>query len=102
MTSTERAALRAHLLATGLAGETRTTRENTVANAEKLAAGDPDKFLGVGPRDRDAVAVMKAVAELCGCSESLAERAGGGVINPDLVLDALTLMGDRLDHAARR
>ena len=77
MTPEQRRSLRAHLLASGIAGETATTRENTVANAEKLAEGDPDKHLGVGARGRDAPGVMEAVAALCGCSASLDERAGG-------------------------
>ena len=99
MTPEERRALRAHLLASGIAGETATTRENTVANAEKLAGGDPDKSLGIGARGRDAKAVMQAVADLCGCSPSLEERTGGGVIDPDLVLDALEELGNRLARA---
>ena len=57
MTPEQRRSLRAHLLASGIAGETATTRENTVANAEKLAEGDPDKHLGVGARGRDAPGV---------------------------------------------
>ena len=93
--------MRAHLLASGIAGETATTRENTVANAEKLAEGDPDKHLGVGARGRDARGVMVAVAALCGCSASLDERVGGGVIDPDLVLDALDAVGGRLARAVR-
>jgi hypothetical protein len=99
MTPEERRLLRAHLLASGIAGETATTRENTVANAEKLAGGDPDKALGIGARGRDARAVMQAVAELCGCSPSLTERSGGGVIDPDLVLNALEELGTRLARA---
>jgi len=101
MTPEQRRSLRAHLLASGIAGETATTRENTVANAEKLAEGDPDKHLGVGARGRDAPGVMEAVAALCGCSASLDERAGGGVIDPDLVLDALDALGGRLARAVR-
>lgn len=99
MTPEERRSLRAHLLASGIAGETATTRENTVSNAEKLASGDPDKFLGIGARGRDAADVMQAVAELCGCSPSLTERTGGGVIDPDLVLDALDELAARLARA---
>jgi hypothetical protein len=102
MTPEERRVLRAHLLASGIAGETATTRENTVANAEKLAGGDPDKFLGIGARGRDAAAVMQAVSELCGCSPALTERAGGGVIDPDLVLDALDELGSRLARSVER
>src|SRR5260221_10656041 len=99
MTPAQRESLRAYLLSSGIAGETATTRENTVSNAEKLAAGDPDKFLGIGARGRDAAGVMQAVAGLCGCSPSLTERSGGGVIGPDLVLDALDALGDRLARA---
>jgi len=102
MTPEERRSLRAHLLASGIAGETATTRENSVANAEKLAAGDPDKALGIGARGRDAAEVMDAVAALCGCSPSLDERTGGGVIDPDLVLDALDNLASRLGDAVRR
>src|SRR5258707_11717758 len=99
MTPEQRRFLRAHLLSSGIAGETATTRENTVSNAEKLAAGDPDKFLGIGARGRDAAGVMQAVAELCGCSPLLSERTGGGVIEPDLVLDALGELASRLMRA---
>lgn len=100
MTPSERAALRAHFLATGIAGETRTTRDNCVANAIKLADGDPDKRLGIGARGRDAAQVMAAVADLCGCSPDLRERAGGGVIDPDRTLDAIEALGERLARAA--
>jgi hypothetical protein len=89
VTPDERASLRAHLLATGMAGDTLTTRENSVANAEKLAEGDPDKHLGIGARGRDSAAVLAAVADLCGCSASLDERDGPGVIHPDRTLDGL-------------
>lgn len=102
MTPDQRRNLRAHLLSSGIAGDTATTRENTVSNAEKLAAGDPDKALGIGARGRGAAAVMEAVAALCGCSPSLEEREGPGVIDPDLVLDSIERLGERLARAARR
>ena len=60
MTPSQRRSLRAHLLASGIAGETATTRENAVSNAEKLAARDPDKHLGIGARGRDDVTVVVA------------------------------------------
>src|SRR5579864_1154866 len=100
MTPEQRRFLRAHLLSSVIGGETATTRENTVSNAEKLAAGDPDKSLGIGARGRDAQGVMDAVAALCGCSPSLEERTGGGVIDPDLILEALDALEDRLARAA--
>lgn len=100
MTPDLRRSLRAHLLATGICGDTRTSRENSVANAEKLAEGDPDKALGLGARGRDAAQVLEAVAALCGCSPALDERDGPGVIDPDLTLNALHALGDRLAKAA--
>ena len=102
MTDGQRADLRTYLLSSGIAGETNTPRDNCVANAIKLADGDPDKSLGLGPRGRDAESVMQAVADLCGCSPSLDEREGGGVIDPDLVIDALVAVEDRLVLAAER
>ena len=102
MSLDQRRELRAHLLESGIAGETATTRENTVSNAEKLAEGDPDKHLGIGARGRDAQGVMNAVAALCGCSPSLDQRTGGGVIDPNLVLDALEELGFRLARAVMK
>ncbi len=101
MTPDERASLREHLLVTGLSGDTRTPRSNVVSNAEKLADDDPDKALGLGRRGRDARGVMRAVAASNGCSASLDERDGPGVIDPDRTLDELHAMGDRLERAAR-
>jgi hypothetical protein len=100
VTPDERAQLRAHVLETGISGDTRTTRENSVSNARKLADGDPDKHLGIGARGRDFAGVMKAVAALCGCDPSVDVTHGPGVIDPDRTLDQLTAMGDRLEEAA--
>lgn len=83
-----------------MCGDTRTTRESTVRNAELLAEGDPDKWLGIGPRGRDAAGVLAAVADLCGCSPSLADRDGSGVIDPDRTLEGLERMAGRLAKAA--
>ncbi|HEX9774635.1 MAG TPA: phosphatase [Actinomycetota bacterium] len=93
--------LRDHLLATGLAGDTATPRSSVVGNAEALAAGDPDKHLGVGARGLDATGVMAAVAELCGCSASLDHRDGPGTIDPDRTLRGLEAAGELLERAAR-
>lgn len=101
MTPETRALLRAHLIEAGVSGDTATPRESAVSNAEKLAAGDPDKHLGVGARGRDAAAVMRAVAELCGCSPSLDERDGPGVIDPDRTLAGLEAAGKELAGVAR-
>jgi hypothetical protein len=100
VTPAERESLRAHLLRTGLSGDTRTTRDNTVTNARKLAEGDPDKHLGIGARGRDFAAVIEAVADLCGCEPDGDLTDGPGVIDPDRTLDELEKLGNRLERAA--
>lgn len=102
MTPAERASLRAHLLATGISGDTATPRSSAVENAEALAAGDPDKHLGYGARGRDAAAVMRAVAELCGCSPDLDDREGPGVIDAERTLEHLARVADALRDATAR
>lgn len=102
MTPAERATLREALLAGLIAGDTRTSRESVVGNAEKLAAGDGDKFLGFAFRDLTAQSVMDDVAALCGCSPDLAERDGPGVIDVERTLDALAAAAERLALAAGR
>ena len=101
MTPDERASLRAHILEAGLAGDTRTPRSSVVKNAEALADDDPDKRLGIGRRGRDAEGIMRAVADLCGCSPSLDERDGPGVIDADRLLDGFEAVAGRIAEAAR-
>lgn len=101
MTPEERASLDEHVRASGLAGDTLTPRASVVGNAEALADGDPDKALGLGARGRDARGVLEAVAALCGCSASLDERTGPGVIDPAALLDGLEAVGERLGALAR-
>jgi len=95
-----RAALRAHLLATRLSGDTATSRANAVEHAFQLADEDPDKALGLGRRGRDARGVLEAVAALCGCSSDPDDRDGPGVIAPDKTLEGLDAMAARLAKAA--
>lgn len=102
MTKGDLASLRASLVATGIAGMTRTPRDNCVDHAIKLADGDPDKALGIGARGRDAAQIMADVAALCGCSPDLADREGGGFIDPDIVAGAFVRLGERLAVAADR
>lgn len=101
MTPDQRSTLRAHLLRTGISGDTATPRLSAVQHAEQLADADPDKLLGFGARGRDAAAVMRAVAILCGCSDDLADREGPGVIDPERTLDALERLAEALQEVAR-
>jgi len=101
MNASERSALREVLLTELICGDTKTPRESVVGNAERLAAGDPDKLLGFTFENLTAREVMNDVASVCGCSPNLAERSGPGVIEVELTLDALAAVEARLCRAAR-
>lgn len=94
--------LRAHLIASGISGDTATPRSNAVRHAEALAADDADKHLGIGRRGRDAKGVLGAVAELCGCSDDLTDKDGPGVIDPERTIAGLEAMASRLKVAGTR
>jgi len=102
VTPSERKALRESLLAEMIAGDTLTPRESVVGNAEKLAAGDRDKFFGFDFGVLDAQSVIDDVAAVCGCSNDLSERTGPGVIDVERTLDALHAVADRLRAARSR
>jgi hypothetical protein len=102
MTPEQRALLRAHLIESGIAGDTRTTRENSVRNARLLAEGDTDKSLGIEHQGLDLDEVMEAVAKLCNCSPDPLTHEGPGVIDPDRTLDELDAYAQRVQLAVRR
>jgi hypothetical protein len=102
MTSEQRAGLRAYLVESGIAGNTKTSRENAVHNALLLVDGDPDKFLGLDHAGLHEAEVMDAVAELCGCDPDPRATHGPGVIDPDRTLDELDAYAERLAEAVRR
>lgn len=99
MTPDQRARLRTHLIESRLSGETKTPREGVVRNARALAAGDPDKALGLEHGGLDLDEVMEAVAELCGCSTDQDDTHGPGVIDPDRTLDGVSACAARLRRA---
>ncbi|WP_175409282.1 phosphatase [Streptomyces sp. TRM64462] len=96
-------ALRAHLLAAGLAGAVATSRERSLRSYRLFAAGDPRVTLGVDPdgrwRERD---VLRLMAERCGVSGDPEHRTGPDVIDPELTLRALDAFAERLGAAAAR
>jgi hypothetical protein len=102
LTAEERARLREHLLRTLVAGPTRTPRSVVVRNAELLAAGDPDKSLGLEFPGLSVEEAMEAVAALCGCSADPRDREGPGVIDPDRTIAETEAMAVRLAQAADR
>lgn len=99
-----RRALRAHLVAAGLAGTVATSRENSLRRYRLFAAGDPRARLGLVPErdwtERDLLALM---AERCGVPADPGRVSGPETIDPDRTLDALdAFAGELASVAARR
>ncbi|CAL9301629.1 putative phosphatase [Streptomyces sp. SudanB25_2051] len=96
-------ALRAHLLAAGLAGPVATTREKSLRNYRLFAARDPRVTLGLDPERRwDERDLLRLMAERCGVSDDPGHRTGRDVIDPERTLSALDAFARRLAAAARR
>ncbi|MCT7354928.1 phosphatase [Streptomyces sp. 15-116A] len=96
-------ALRAHLLATRIAGTVATTREESLRSYRLFAARDPRVLIGIDPvwawGERDVVELM---ARRCGVSADPRCVSGPEVIDPELTLAALDAYAERLARAARR
>ncbi|MCK2142820.1 MULTISPECIES: phosphatase [Streptomyces] len=94
------AALRAHLLASGIAGPVATTREASLRSYRLFAARDPRVLLGLDPagvwRERDVLALM---ARRCGVSADPRRTDGADTVDPDRTLLALDRFAVRLGRA---
>ncbi|MEU3051299.1 MULTISPECIES: phosphatase [unclassified Streptomyces] len=96
-------ALRAHLLASRLAGDVATPREASRRSYRAFAARDPRVTLGLEPLDRwDEGELLALMADRCGVSADPALRTGRDAIDPDLTLRALDAFAARLGDAVRR
>ncbi|MEU6705041.1 phosphatase [Streptomyces wuyuanensis] len=98
-----RGALRAHLLAAGLAGPVATTREASLRSYRLFAARDPRATLGLDPErtwaERDLLALM---ADRCGVSGDPAQVSGHDVIDPERTLSGLDAFAGRLAAVAEQ
>jgi hypothetical protein len=96
-----RAELRDHLVASRLAGDVATPRENNLANFARTSRREPLHLFGLRPTGRwsyeDVLALM---AERCGVVADPAYTAGPDTIDPDRTLDRLDAMADRIGRAA--
>ena len=97
------AALRAFLVASRIAGEVDTPRENNLRNAGLMAQGHEHYAFGLVPRRRwtegEVVAVM---VERCGIDPDPLHRSGIDTIDPDLTIAQLERWRARLAEAAAR
>ncbi len=94
-------ALRAHLVASGLAGRVRTPREKSLVSYRLFAARDPRHTCGLDPEGEwGAPQLLRLMSERCGVSSDPGETSGRDVIDPDCTLAALDAFAERLARAA--
>jgi hypothetical protein len=95
--------LRTHLIASRIAGDVATPRDNNLANFLRMSRREPLYQFGLrftGPWTyADVLALM---AERCGVVPDPGHTVGQDTIDPDLTLDRLDAMADRLRLAAER
>lgn len=95
--------LRAHLLASRLAGTTATSREKSLRRYRLFAARDPRALIGLEPeREWPVPALLALMAETCGVSADAATVTGHDTIDPERTIAALDAFADRLRSAAER
>lgn len=95
-------ALRAHLVAAGLAGQVATPREKALRSYRCFAARDPRATLGLDPEGAWTTGeLLRLMAERCGVSPDPAVTQGPDTIDPDCTVAALDAFAERLRRAAR-
>lgn len=96
-----RDSLRQHLVASRIAGDVATTRQNNLENFGRMSRREPAYLFGLEPAGRwsfdDVLAVM---AQRCGVSPDPEHRSGPDTIDPELTIDRLDAMADRIRTAA--
>lgn len=97
-----RETLREHLIRTRIAGEVATPREGNLDHYRRMVAKDPGYQFGLTLRDWTFEETLAMMARLCGVSPDPRHRSGIDTIDPDLTLDALEAMAERIGAAARR
>ena len=101
MSDGERDELRSYLVATRIAGEVGTPRQENLRNAERMAEGRSKYDFGLVPRRAwTADEVMDVMARRCGTNADLTVREGGDTINPDRTIAQLERWRERLAKAA--
>ncbi|WP_103501901.1 phosphatase [Streptomyces sp. SM14] len=95
-------ALRAHLLATRLAGPVGTSRERSLRRYRLFAAREPRALTGIEPEgDWPFPRVLELMAARCGVSADPRSAEGADTIDPDRTLRALDRFAAHLARAVR-
>ncbi|MEV4439995.1 phosphatase [Streptomyces sp. NPDC049577] len=98
---TPRDALRAHLLATRIAGCVATPRERSLTRYRRFAARDPGVLIGLEPEyDWRFGDLLRLMAQRCGVSADSKDTSGQDVIDPERTIVALDAFADRLAKVA--
>jgi hypothetical protein len=98
-----RTKLREHLVRTLIAGDVATPRQNNLLHYRRMSRRDPYYLFGLElerPWSFDDVLTM--MARKCGVDPDPAHFYGDDTIDPDLTIEALDAMADRLRLAAER
>lgn len=93
--------MRDHLVASRIAGNVATPRDNNLRAMRRLADGDERAWFGLTPRPVSFADVLAVMAERCGVSPDPEHTEGGDTIDPDRTLERLDAMAARLAAAAR-
>ena len=95
--------LRAHLVRTMIAGDVATPRQNNLLHYRRMAAGSPYYQFGLELKPSwTERSVLEMMVERCGVNPDPRHVYGDDTIDPDITLDTLEAMGDRIGLAARR
>lgn len=93
--------MRTHLVASRIAGDVATPREDNLANYVRMSRREPLYLFGLRPQGSWTPAdVLELMAERCGVSPDPAHTHGQDWIDPDCTLERLEAMADRLRRAA--
>ena len=104
LTTPNREQLRSHLVASRIAGDVATPRDNNLNNYRRMSNRDPLYLFGLEPRGAWTQAdVLDLMARRCGVSPDAGHTHGQDTIDPDRTIERLDAMAARLrDAAARR
>jgi Phosphatase len=91
------------LIDSRIAGNVATTRENNLANYQYMSERDPHYLLGITPEGAwTPTDVLKLMVERCGVVADPEHTSGPDTIDPDLTIERLDAMADRIRVAMER
>ena len=95
--------LRAHLVRTMIAGDVATPRQNNLLHYRRMANGDPSYQFGLELKPSwSERSVLEMMVKRCGVDPDPLHLYGDDTIDPEITLDTLEAMGERIGLAARR